>query len=53
MQMLKAVQDFTLYSDESVDDLVDHMHQMASQCRVFNGSDTAIKYKVQHRLTMV
>ncbi len=36
--------------DESVDDLMDRMRQMAHQCHVFDGSDTAIEYEPQRCL---
>ena len=44
------LEDITKRSDESIDELVDQICQLACRAQIGNGSDGAIEFKVQHRL---
>ena len=44
------LEDITKRSDESIDELVDRIHQLAHRAQLGNGSDAAIEFKVQCRL---
>ena len=44
------LEDITKRSDESIDELVDQIHQLAHRAQISNGSDATIEFKVQHRL---
>ena len=44
------LEDITKRSDKSIDELVDQICQLAHRAHIGNGSDTAIKFKVQCRL---
>ena len=45
------LEDITKRSDKSIDELVDQIHQLACRAQINNGSDAAIEFKVQCRLT--
>ena len=45
------LEDITKSSDESIDELVDQICQLAHRAQIGNGSDAAIEFKVQCRLT--
>ena len=44
------LEDITNRSDESIDELVDQICQLAKRAQISNGSDAAIEFKVQCRL---
>ena len=44
------LEDITKRSDESINELVDRIHQLAHRAQIGNGSDVAIEFEVQHRL---
>ena len=44
------LEDITKRSKESIDELVDCIHQLACRAQIGNGSDAAIEFEVQHRL---
>ena len=45
------LEDITKRSDESIDELVDQMHQLACRAQIDDGSDAAIEFEVQCRLS--
>ena len=47
------LEDITKRSDESIDELVDWICQLAHRAQIGNGSDAAIEFKVQCRLIWV
>ena len=46
------LEDITKRSDESIDELVDQISQLACRAQIGNGSDAAIEFKVQCRLIL-
>ena len=44
------LEDITKRFDESIDELVDWICQLACRTQISNGSDAAIEFEVQHRL---
>ena len=44
------LEDIVKRSDESINELVDQIHQLAHRAQIGNGSDAAIEFKVQCRL---
>ena len=47
------LEDITKRSDESIDELVDCICQLACRAQIGDGSDAAIEFEVQHRLIQV
>ena len=47
------LEDITKRSDESINELVDWICQLAHRAQIGNGSDAAIEFEVQHRLIRV
>ena len=47
------LEDITKRSDESIDELVDQICQLAHRAQISNGSDAAIEFEVQCRLIQV
>ena len=44
------LEDITKRSDESIDELVDQIHQLSCRAQISNGSDAAIEFEAQCRL---
>ena len=53
MRSPHELEDITKRSDESIDELVGLICQLAHRAQISNGSDAGIKFKVQHRLIQV
>ena len=47
------LEDITKRSDESINELLDWIHQLACRTQISNGSDAVIEFKVQHRVIWV